>query len=92
MIGRKWVMEGAYFCICCFVLSLKCPEGLLADLEGLLHHHDPVAEDMMLPLGRFKGKHLAKQHLMVSVGKTGSGIQVKLWLSRVMAFHRASHG
>jgi hypothetical protein len=86
---HKWVMAGGYFCIC-FVLSLRSPEGLMADLEGLLKYHDPTSEEVVVPLlGRFKGEHHAKQHLMISVGRTGSGIQVKLWLSRVIAVHRS---
>lgn len=86
---QKWVMAGAYFCIC-FVLSLRSPEGLMADLEGLLQHNDPTSDEVVVPLlGRFKGEHHSKQHLMISVAKTGSGIQVKLWLSRLIAVHKA---
>lgn len=85
----KWVMAGGYFCIC-FVLSLRSPEGLMMDLEGLLQFFDPSSDDVIVPLlGRFKGEHHAKQHLLISCATTGSGIQVKLWLSRVMAVHKA---
>ena len=86
---HKWVMAGAYFCIC-FVLSLRSPEGLMADLEGLLRYYDETADEVVVPLlGRFKGEHHAKQHLLISCATTGSGIRVKLWLSRVIAVHRA---
>jgi hypothetical protein len=87
---QRWVMAGGYFCIC-FVFSLRSPEGLMADLEGLLQHHDPTSEEVVVPLlGRCKGEHHAKQHLMISVARTGSGIQVKLWLlSRVIKVHKA---
>ena len=87
---HKWVMAGAYFCIC-FVLSLRSPEGLMADLEGLLqYHNDGDSEEVVVPLlGRFKGEHHAKQHLLISCATTGSGIRVKLWLNRVIAVHRA---
>jgi hypothetical protein len=86
---HKWVMAGGYFCVC-FVLSLRSPEGLMADLEGLLEHHDPTSEEVVVPLlGRFKGEHHAKQHLLISCSVTGSGIQIKLWLARVMAVHKA---
>ena len=84
---HKWVMAGAYFCIC-FVLSLRSPEGLMADLEGLIQYHNPTANEVVVPLlGRFKGEHHAKQHLLISCATTGSGIQVKLWLTRVIAVH-----
>ena len=86
---HRWVMAGAYFCIC-FVLSLRSPEGLMADLEGLLKYHDVSSEEVVVPLlGRFKGEHHAKQHLLISCATTGSGIRVKLWLSRVIAVHNA---
>jgi hypothetical protein len=86
---HKWVMAGGYFCIC-FVLSLRSPEGLMADLEGLLRFHVPTSDEVVVPLlGRFKGEHHAKQHLLISCATTGSGIQVGLWLSRVVAVHRS---
>jgi hypothetical protein len=86
---HKWVMAGAYFCIC-FVLSLRSPEGLMADLEGLLKYHDPTSDEVVVPLlGRFKGEHHAKQHLLISCATTGSGIKVGLWMSRVVAVHKA---
>ena len=62
----------------------------MADLEGLLRFHDPDSEEVVVPLlGRFKGEHHAKQHLLISCATTGSGIKVKLWLNRVMAVHSA---
>ena len=86
---HKWVMAGGYFCIC-FVLSLRIPEGLMADLEGLLHFFDREPENVIVPLlGRFKGEHHSKQHLLLSKGTTGSGIQVRLWIQRVLAVHRS---
>ncbi|KAI2491132.1 hypothetical protein MHU86_23418 [Fragilaria crotonensis] len=86
---HKWVMAGAYFCIC-FVLSLRSPEGLMADLEGLLQFHDSDSDEVIVPLlGRFKGEHHAKQHLLISCAITGSGIRIKLWISRLIAVHNA---
>lgn len=86
---HKWVLAGAYFCIC-FVLSLRSPEGLMADLEGLLKYHNAASDEVVVPLlGRFKGEHHAKQHLLISCAITGSGIQVGLWMSRVIAVHKA---
>jgi hypothetical protein len=87
---QKWVLAGGYFCIC-FVLSLRSPEGLMADLEGLIEHHDESINEVVIPLlGRFKGEHHAKQHLMTSRGTTGSGIQVKQWVRRMLVVHRAA--
>lgn len=86
---HKWVMAGGYFCIC-FVLSLRSPEGLMADLEGLVHYFTRETENVIIPLlGRFKGEHHAKQHLLLSKGVTGSGIRIRLWMQRVIAVHRS---
>jgi hypothetical protein len=52
---QKWILAGCYFCIC-FVLSFRSPEGLMADLEGLVKFHDEESDDVVIPLlGRFKG-------------------------------------
>jgi hypothetical protein len=85
---HRWVLAGAYFCVC-FVLSLRSPEGLMADLEGLVKFLPRESDNVVIPLlGRFKGEHHAKQHLLLSKGVTGSGIQVRLWMKRVVAVHR----
>ncbi|KAI2503871.1 hypothetical protein MHU86_10596 [Fragilaria crotonensis] len=88
---QKWVLAGGYFCIC-FVLSLRSPEGLMADLEGLIRYNVEAegGEVVIALLGRFKGEHHAKQHLLPSKGTTGSGIRVSLWVRRMMAVHRAA--
>ena len=84
----RWILAGGYFCIC-FVLSLRSPEGLMTDLEGLIRFQDDSSPDVVVPLlGRFKGEHHAKQHLLTSKGTTGSGIRVKIWLRRILAVHR----
>lgn len=86
---HKWVLAGGYFCIC-FVLSLRSPEGLMADLEGLIHFLGREEENVIVPLlGRFKGEHHAKQHLLLSKGTTSSGIKVRLWVERILAVHRS---
>ena len=71
---ERWILAGTYFCIC-FVLSLRSPEGLMADLEGAIKFFGRDADEVVVPLlCRFKGEHHAKQHLMISVAVTGSGI------------------
>ncbi|KAI2504187.1 hypothetical protein MHU86_10301 [Fragilaria crotonensis] len=92
LAGRqRWILAGGYFCIC-FVLSLRSPEGLMADLEGLIKYHVETKDEVVIPLlGRFKGEHHVKQHLLMSRGITGSGIRVKQWVRRMLAVHRASN-
>jgi hypothetical protein len=83
----KWIMAGGYFCFC-FVVSLRSPEGLLCDLEGLLDHFDDSRPYVIITLlGKVKGEHHSRQHLLPCVGVTGSGIEVKIWMKRVMAVH-----
>lgn len=85
---HKWILGGGYFCIC-FVLSLRSPEGLMADLDGFIRYNDVSGDEVVVPLlGRFKGEHHSKQHLLSSKGVTGSGIQVKQWVRRIIAVHR----
>ena len=50
----------------------------MTGLSGLLEYNEEDVEDVVVPLlGKFKGEHHAKQHLMSCRGVTGSGIQVK---------------
>lgn len=86
----KWIMAGGYFCFC-YVVSLRSPEGLLVDLEGMLDHYDDERPDVIITLlGRVKGEHRSRQHLLPCVAGTDSGIQVKVWIQRILAFHSFS--
>jgi hypothetical protein len=88
---QKWILAGGYFSIC-FVLSLRSPEGLMADLEGLIKVDDEESNDVVIPLlGRSKGEHYAKQHLMMSQDVTGSGMRVKQWVHRMLLAHRVAN-
>ena len=59
----------------------------------MVKYHDETEEDVVIPLllGRFKGEHHSEQHLLSPRAVTGSGIQVKQWIRRVLAVHRI-HG
>ena len=84
--------EGTYFTIS-YVISLRGPEVLLLDLEGVRRHFNSQFGDDGSPerhvvalLGQVKGQHNERQHLLVpSVNKTKSGIQVYRWLRRALA-------
>jgi hypothetical protein len=61
---------------------------LLCDLEGLLEHFDDDRAYVIITLlGQVKGEHHLRQHLLPCVIQTDSGIQVKMWMKRVMAVH-----
>jgi hypothetical protein len=88
-VKHTWTLAGGYYCIC-FVLSLRSPEGLMTDLEGLILFFAREKVNVIVPLlGRFKGEHHAKQHLLLSKAVTGSGINVRLWVERILAVHRS---
>ncbi|KAI2501534.1 hypothetical protein MHU86_12911 [Fragilaria crotonensis] len=85
---ERWILAGTYFCIC-FVLSLRSPEGLMADLEGMNKYFEKETPEVVIPLlGRFKGEHHSKQHLLTSVAVTGSGIRIKRWIELSLAVHK----
>jgi hypothetical protein len=75
----KRIMIGGYFCFR-FVVFLRSPEGLLADLKGLIEHYDENRAYVIIPLlGKVIGEHHTRQH---------SGIHVKLWIGRLIAVHQ----
>lgn len=85
-------MAGGYFCLC-FVLSLRSTEGLLAGLEGMIHHFDENSPNVVVPLlSRFRGEDHSSTHLMPCSRETDSGIQVELLMRRVLAVHRSTGG
>ena len=81
-------MIGGYFVIC-YVVSLISSEGLLCDLEALIEHYNEGSTHVIIPLlGKVKGEHHSRQHLMPCVAKTDSGIEVKVWIKRLLTVHR----
>jgi hypothetical protein len=72
--------------VVCFVVSLRGPEGLLLDLEGLDEMVNPLTQNhLIIPLlGQVKGEHHARAHLLPCGFVTSSGIQVRLWLQRLV--------
>jgi hypothetical protein len=91
----RWVTARALF-VFLYVFSLRGNEGLLADLKGLRdeyeagRNHDPPYSTLAL-LGQFKGEQHRRQHLMYSVDVTGSGIEVRKYLSDLIVL-RYSEG
>lgn len=84
---ERWVMAGCYFCFC-FVVSLRSPEGLMTDLEGLTSYANSSNDFVIIPLkGQVKGENHTRQHLLHSVNTTDSGIEVRAWIRRLMTIH-----
>ena len=62
------------------------------DLEALIEFNppDPARSTTIIPLlGRVKGGHHSRQHLLTSVNTTDSGIHVNQWVQRVLTVHRS---
>jgi hypothetical protein len=83
--ASHWVTARALF-VFLYVFSLRGNEGLLSDLKGMREEyasgrvHDPCYSTLAL-LGKVKGEHHRRQHLMYAVDVTSSGIQVRKIIS-----------
>jgi len=87
---KRWINMCGTFYLLGFVLSLRGNEGLMVEAHGLVSHlHYGLEEDeehpyIVIPfLGRFKNEEGERWHLMISVGTTGSGFQVRKWIERI---------
>ena len=86
--GVLWVTFGALYVVVCFVVSLRSPEGLLLDLEGLDEMVNPPTQGhLIIPLPeQVKGEHHARAHLLPCIFTTSSGIQVQLRLQEAPTY------
>jgi hypothetical protein len=84
-------MLGIYLVIC-FVCAQRRNEGFLVEADGLKkmilngnEERDPDMAHVDIPLlGRFKNEDGEKWHVMVSANVTGSGIEVRRWIERLV--------
>jgi hypothetical protein len=80
---------GAYSVIC-FCGSFRGPEGFLVDLYGLRkylntpRHSDERAYVIIPLLGKVKNEHGERYHLTPLCSATSSGLQVELWVRRLV--------
>jgi hypothetical protein len=77
-----------------YVVSLRGPEGMLLDLEGLHRNWSRPEDDSFLYialLGRIKGEHQDRCHLIPASAVTGSNIDVKFSVERLLQ-HKANKG
>jgi hypothetical protein len=78
-----------------YVLSLRGPEGFLLDLSGLQRywsevHTEQQKEYMIIALrGEIKGEHNQREHLLPCSPTTGSGIDVKASINRLITLKEA---
>jgi hypothetical protein len=72
------------------VVSLRGSEGLLLDLAGLIHQWEKGDGNCIVIalLGKIKGEHHERCHLLQSVPVTQSGVRVAESLERLIASKR----
>jgi hypothetical protein len=77
----RWLVFTTY-CIITYTLSLRGTEGFYLDLGGLQKFKNQgSSKHILIPLlGKIKGEHSERCHLMPCVRKTSSGIDVAFWL------------
>ena len=61
--------------------------GLYSHIHFGKHEQDPTLNHVVIPLlGRFKNEDGSRYHLMLSVDKTNSGIEVRKWVERLALY------
>jgi hypothetical protein len=84
-----WVAFGAYS-VLAYMLSLRGVEGLLVDLGGMLRYASKGDDRYLVVtfLGKVKGEHRDRCHLLPCSRKTASGIDVEEWVNRLIQYHQ----
>ena len=88
---RNITMLGSYLVIT-FVCALRGNEGFLVESDGLQRMIDVGRDEeeaelqhVVIPLlGRFKNEDGEKWHVMVAVNRSNSGIEIRLWIERLV--------
>jgi hypothetical protein len=84
---------GAFSAIA-FCASFRGCEAFMVDLRGLIKHQQDLLrmakhDHVVIPLlGRFKGEMNSRYHLIPLASSTQSGLQVKLWVERLIEVRR----
>ena len=82
---HRWVVFNSYATLV-YVVSLRVPEGLLIDLNGLNENWPPRNNRHLTIalLGRVKGETFDRAHLLPCVHRTSSGIDVRSTIERLL--------
>ena len=87
---RIALMTAAYLCVT-YCYSLRGNEGLWVDADRLCENirvgkRDSRCPHILIPLlGRFKGEEGDRMHVIPIANQTRSGINVRLWLERLVS-------
>jgi hypothetical protein len=76
---HDWIVFGTYVMVT-YVLSLRGPEGLLVDLDGLRRNMNKWTHNYLIVAlrGKVKGEHMDRCHLLPCCVLTSSGIEVRV--------------
>jgi hypothetical protein len=86
---NRWIVFHAYVVVT-YVVSLRGSEGLLLNLAGLIQQCEKGDGTCIVIalLGKIKGEHHERCHLLLSVPVTQSGVRVAESLERLIASKR----
>jgi hypothetical protein len=86
---NRWIVFHAYVVVT-YVVSLRGSEGLLLDLAGLIRQWEKGdgTSVIIALLGKIKGEHNERCHLLPSVPVTQSGVRAAESLERLIASKR----
>jgi hypothetical protein len=91
---KELVCSIGAFALIAFCGSFRGPEVFLVDLHGLIKYCMELkdkgqSDHVIIPLlGRFKGEQNSRYHLAPLAAITNSGLQVKLWVERLVEMRR----
>jgi hypothetical protein len=84
---NKWIIAGAYISIS-YVLSLRGNEGFMMDIKELLKNWSMKKGLVWIVLsGILKGESVPELHQLRSVPKTDSGVEIWVWVNRLVFVH-----
>jgi hypothetical protein len=88
----RWLVFGTYS-VLAYVLSLRGSECLLVDMKGMIEYENKGNNQFFIValLGKIKGEHQDRCHLLPCATKTSSGINVKEWVHALLQ-EKKSHG
>jgi len=90
---REGIMFPALFAITAYLGALRGEEVPLMDLAGIRKYYSEATNHKKFPhvpvalLGRFKHDGLEKYHYLAVAVKTNSGLAIKPWVDRMLAFY-----
>jgi hypothetical protein len=82
---NRWIVFHT-FSVVAYIISLRGMEGFLLDVDGLRWHRQSPSSDHVIValLGKIKSEHHDLAHLIPCVQTTGSGIDVRRSLERLL--------